>query len=204
MLRTTPYDMAQIELALEQSQHQVSFRSLLFIFWGVIVAKCSLLQWAIYSYNLPIDGWVYVWAPSFIFGILCMVVYAKSSLGEKTKAPLTTRLMRGLWIACGAAFIIFIMESIVFGGFSPFLLPGIFAVLMGVGYFIQGVAESRKLYELLGIGWWLGACALLWLANVNTLAWLSAMLIALQAAPATVVYLQNKRNQKPLNQALEI
>lgn len=196
--------MAQIEMALEEGQRQTTFRSLLFIFWGVIVAKCSVLQWAIYRYDAPIDGWLYVWAPSFIFGILCMVVYAKSALGEKTRAPLTTRLMRGLWIACGAAFLIFAMESVVFEKFNPFLLPGILAVLMGVGYFIQGVAESRKLYELLGFGWWAGSCVLLWLGNVDTLAWLSLMLLFLQALPATVVFVQNKRNQKPINQALEI
>lgn len=196
--------MAEVERALERSERVLPFRGLLFIFWGVLVSKCLFLQWAIFTYDVPIDGWLFVWTPSFLFGILCMVVYARSALGDFARAPLTNRLTRGVWLACGGAFIIFILESVFIGGFSPYLLPGTFAVLIGAGFFIEGMAEGTRLYQYLGLAWWIGAGGLFLMPGVNALALLGGLILLLQVLPATLLFLRHRRISRALTQALEI
>ncbi len=196
--------MAEVERALERTERVLPFRGLLFIFWGVLVSKCLFLQWAIFTYDVPIDGWLFVWTPSFLFGILCMAVYARSALGDFARAPLTNRLTRGLWLACGGAFIVFTLESVLLGGISPFLLPGIFAVLIGVGFFIEGMAEGTRLFQGLGLAWWVGAFALFLRPGVNALALLGALIMLLQVLPATLLYFRHRRTSRALTQALEI
>lgn len=196
MQASPPYPMTDIERALEHGDRIRPFRGLLFIFWGILLAKCLFLQWAIFTYEVPIDGWLFVWTPSFLFRLLCMFVYARSALGDFSRAPLTNRLTRGVWLACGAAFLIFLGESLALGGISPLLLPAIFAVLIGVGFFIEGMAEGTSFYEILGAAWWLGAGLLFFKPGTNSLAVLGALLLLLQVLPATVVLIQQRRASK--------
>lgn len=200
MQASPPYKLTQVERALEQGERIEPFRGVLFIFWGVLVSKCLFLQWAIFTYDVPIDGWLFVWTPSFLFGVLCMLVYARSALGDFFHAPLTSRLTRGLWLACGAAYIIFVLESVLLGGVSPYLLPGIFAVLIGVGFFVEGMAEGTRLYQGLGVAWWAGAFLLFLEPGVDSLAALGVMIMLLQVLPATLLFLKKRKvyRAKPL------
>ncbi len=52
-------------------------RLILVIFWVVVLVKCVLAQWAIVTYDIPINGWLYVWTPTCVLGIVCTVIYSR-------------------------------------------------------------------------------------------------------------------------------
>ncbi len=188
--------MTEIELALERGQRIAPFRGLLFLFWGLILAKCCLAQWAIVTYAIPIDGVVFVWLPSIFFGLVCTVVYARLTLQEFHRAPLTTNLVRGIWLACAVSLGLFASVGVGFGGVAPTLLPAILSVLLGMGYCIHGFLDHRRLFLLCAVGWWIGSGWLFYLNNLDALLWLAAMLIALQVAPTALLYLEGRRQLK--------
>lgn len=187
---------AELEIALERSAQMTASRMLLLVFWGLIIAKCTLLQWAILKHNVPIDGGLYIWLPSFIFGAVCSFVYGKVTLEEFHRTPMTSRLVRGIWAACIAAMAIFGVVAVGLGEMSPYLLPAIFAVLMGVGFFIQGMIDPKPYLRTAAIGWWLGSIWLFYESNVNALMWLSVMIILLQVIPTTALFWQEKKRLK--------
>lgn len=199
-------DLAELELALERSHQVTASRMLLLVFWGLILAKCCLLQWTILSYNVPIDGGLFIWTPSFIFGAVCSFIYGKVTLEEFHQTPLTSRLVRGIWAACIAAMAIFGVVAVSLGDMSPYLLPGILAVLMGVGFFIQGTVDPRPWLRTAAIGWWLGSILLFFQSDVSSLLSLSILLVALQVIPTTLLFWQEKKAAKArrTNPAYEI
>ncbi|WP_269538635.1 hypothetical protein [Cerasicoccus fimbriatus] len=187
---------AELEIALERSAQMTASRMLLLVFWGLIIAKCTLLQWAILKHDVPIDGGLYIWLPSFIFGAVCSFVYGKVTLEEFHRTPMTSRLVRGIWAACIAAMAIFGVVAVGLGEMSPYLLPAIFAVLMGVGFFIQGMIDPKPYLRTAAIGWWLGSIWLFYESNANALMWLSVMIILLQVIPTTALFWQEKKRLK--------
>lgn len=186
-------DVAELEMALERSAQVSASRMLLLVFWGLILAKCCFLQWAILTYDVPVDGGLFVWTPSFIFGAVCSFIYGKVTLEEFHRTPLTSRLVRGIWASCIAAMAIFGVVAVGLGGLNPFLLPGVLAVLMGIGFFIQGTVDPRRYLQTAAIGWWLGSIWLFYQANAQALLSLGVLLIALQVVPTTLFYWQEKQ-----------
>lgn len=186
-------ESAELEIALERSSQVSASRMLLLVFWGLIMAKCTLLQWAILKYNVPIDGGLFIWAPTFLFGAVCSFIYGKVTLEEFHRTPLTSRLVRGIWAAVIAAMSLFGVVAVGLADLSAYLLPAIFAVLMGVGFFIQGMLDPKPYLRTAAIGWWLGSIWLFYESNVTALLSLSILIIALQVVPTTLLFWQERR-----------
>lgn len=193
MLSSPAHDFKQVQLALEKGRRAAPFRGLLFLFWGLILAKCCAVQWAIVTYAVPIDGVLFIWLPTLFFGAVCTVVYARLTLEEFHRAPLTTNLVRGIWVACAVSLAVFAIVGVGFKGFTLTLLPAILAVILGLGYCIHGFLDQRRLYFICAVGWWLSSVWLFYLNSLNALLWLALMLLVLQVAPTTVLYFESRR-----------
>ena len=145
--KTSNEEIMQIELALEQSQSYDSVRGLATIFWGLIIAKCFLAQWAVLSYDVPINALVFVWFPSLIFGGLCTLIYVSMTLRRLKIRSLAGRFVRHIW---GACFALISLLTVLGGGldrFNPFLLPGFFALVLGAGFYIHSTLEKRAIFK---------------------------------------------------------
>ncbi|MEO0795825.1 MAG: hypothetical protein AAFX93_11710 [Verrucomicrobiota bacterium] len=199
MVATAPkvsVDAAEYELALERSHQVVASRMLLLVFWGLIFAKCCILQWAIFTYDIPVDGGLFIWAPSIIFGAVCSFVYGKVTLEEFHQTPLTSRMVRGIWAACIVAMALFGIAAVGLGGMNPYLLPAIFGTLMGVGFFIQGLVDTRRYLQAAAIGWWIGSIWLFVESGPASLLSLAVLIVALQVVPTSLFYWQERKAQK--------
>ncbi|MEM8550285.1 MAG: hypothetical protein AAGF10_05790 [Verrucomicrobiota bacterium] len=190
--------ISHVELTLEKGRRVDSYRGLLFLFWGLILAKCCLMQWAIITYAMPINGFAFIWVPTLIFGLVCTVIYARVTLKEFHDAPLTNRLVRGIWVACAIALVLLSTLGIGMQAFSPTLLPGLLAVIMGLGYCIHGYLDGRRLYFFAAAGWWLGSIVLFSQNNVASLAWLALFLICFQVLPTAWIYGQQRSSSASL------
>lgn len=196
MVNTASSELAEIEVALAKSYRVAPFRLLLFIFWGLILAKCCIVEWAILNYNTPINGFVYVWIPSIVFGGICSLVYARVSDAELQRAPLFSRLMRGVWCACAISMVIFC--AVIFGvkTYNPFILPGLFAILMGIGYYIHSNFDNQKLFRICAAGWWLSALVFLLEISLHSLAWLALAIVCFQIIPTAYLYFKAQKTYR--------
>lgn len=190
-----PQEMAQVRMALEHGQKVAPFRGVVYIFWGLIVAKCTMAEWAIQYYDMPIRSY-YIWGPMIIFAAVCTWVYAGANLRETTHRPLTGRFVRAVWGGCIMAMTLIGIVGAGAGVFNPYLVPALFSIIMGVGYFIHSVVDHRFVYKFAAYGWWIGSIGLLIQPNLNALAWFSLMIVLFQVLPATWLYLQYRRELK--------
>jgi hypothetical protein len=182
--------MSQVKIALEREAKVVPFRGLVFIFWGLIVAKCFLAEWAVAVYQMPFNS-LYVWVPTLIFATVCTWVYAGVALKGTPKRPITGSFVSAVWGGCIMACVLLTIIAFGAANISLFLLPAMFSVVIGVGYFIHSVVDHRFVYKLSAYGWWVGAVGLSLETSVNNLAWFALMILILQTAPATWLHFRH-------------
>ncbi len=192
----SPIELEQLKLALEAERRVVSFRGYVYIFWGLIVAKCFLAEWAIRYYQMPVRSY-FVWAPTLFFGTVCTWVYAGVTLKKTRNRPLTGRFVAAIWGGCfmGAAMIS--VPGLGSGYLSLYQLPAFFAVIAGIGYFVHSVIDHRTIYKVSAYGWWLGSGYLFFEPDIHALAWFALLIILCQVIPATLLLLRSRASQVP-------
>jgi hypothetical protein len=188
-----PQEVAELEAALEKSRQVPGFRTLLLFFWGLIVAKCLLAEWAVERYHSPINTFWFVWVPSFLISGVITIGYAYWLFRELPRMPLSGRLVSATWVGCATGFGVLALAAVSDDVFSVYLLPALAAVLLGVGCFIHSVLDRRRIFKILAIGWWLSALWLFANPDVNALGWMSLSLVLLQVLPAGWLFFTRKR-----------
>lgn len=183
--RARKSDMEQVRLALEHGSRADRFRGLVLLFWGLILAKCLYLEWAIRAYEAPVDS-LYLWVPTLAFGFLGTLIYAQREVGAWSHIPLTGRLVAAIWAGCAVALVLLGMVGTQSGVLAPFHLPAVVAVVMGLGFFIHGTIDHRPWYRLAAFGWWAGSLFLFTLHGPESLAWLATFLLLFQVGPGVL------------------
>ena len=75
--------------------------------------------------------------------------------------------------------------------FNLYLLPAIFSIIIGIGFFIHGAIDNRFVFKLSAYGWWLGSIWLFYRPDLNALAWFALMIILFHVLPATWLLLRD-------------
>ena len=197
----SPQEVVELDLALEKSRQVPAFRALLVFFWGLILAKCLLAEWAATHYPAPINTKFYVWTLSLVGSGVLTLVYAAAVFKELPTMPLSGRLVSATWAACAMGFGVLLLVAEVYHAFDPYLLPALAAVLLGVGCSIQSVIDRRKLFRVLAAGWWLSAFWLFTQTDITALAWMAVSLLALVVLPAGWLFFTRNRRR---SQAVKI
>src|SRR5262245_60642155 len=128
--KTSPQEMAELELALESNRKVPAFRTLLLFYWGLIIAKCLLAQWALITYHdymvqrygHAINGFVFVWIPSFLISGAITLYYAAKIFRELPRMPLSGRIVSATWLACIVAFGVLAVAVVGYQEYTPFML----------------------------------------------------------------------------------
>lgn len=182
----------EVELALEKSVKLAPYRCLLIAFWGLILGKCLILEWATQYWNVPVQSVVYIWFPTLLFGALCTVLFARS-IAQPANAPMTSHVVRGVWGGCLIASFVTAFAWLKFEAGDPFLLPAFMAIVIGLGYFTQGVLDNYRVNRLLAVSWWLVSLILFANATVSALLIMGLAFIVLTAVPYTVLFFYQRK-----------
>ena len=193
-------DLNQVQMALEQSAQADKTRSILLLFWGAIMAKCFAAEWAVQSYAMPFDS-LYIWIPTLLFGSVCTLVYSYTRLGGITLKPMTGSYVASVWFSCGIAAVLIGVAGLQLKVIDGRHIPGLLAVLMGVGCYTTSIVERTPLNRYLALGWWCGAMLLFAINNIDSILWFAGLIVLLQMLPTTL-RIFGKRRKKAANNSI--
>lgn len=193
----SPEDLTQIRLALEQTTRIRFYRNLFLVSWSLILAKCLFLEWLTQRYALPVDTFLFIWIPSFLFAGLCTALLVANRKEALLHAPLTSRLVQAIWLGVIGAIAIIGIAGVGLHQIPPFLLPGLCAVLMGIGYLVHSVLDHRFILRAAAAGWWMGSLWLFYRPGPDSLLHLTLLLLFFQVGPTSgMLYQEWKMMQK--------
>ena len=194
---STQNSLADIQLSLESAADRSRRGTLISLFWGLLFAKCFMVEYAIQVYGSPVNSVIYVWGLSITMASVITMIKARGAPGDPLSLPLTTRLERRLWLSAFVAMLIAGFASLNFRLFSPFVLPGLFATLLGSAFFMHSMLAQKKILQIAAVGWWLIAIPLFALSDARSLLGFGIGLVALQVLPAGVIWVRAKRESQP-------
>lgn len=198
---STDNTINEMRLVLESSADTARYRTLLTIFWGLIFAKCFVLEYAVQLYSVPINSVVYVWTLSLSMAAVVTAFHLRARrfnpLDLHATAP---RLNQRVWLGACITGLILAVSSVTFEIFSPFYLPGIFAVILGLGFFLHSALSQKRVFAIAAVGWWAVAIPLLATADRVNLLWFGLAIIVLQVAPATIIWTRAKAEARQMSQ----
>ncbi|MCH2156062.1 MAG: hypothetical protein MK080_08665 [Opitutales bacterium] len=182
-----------MQIALETGADTARFRTLLTVFWGMVFAKCFVLEYAVQLYAVPINSVIYVWTLSLTMATVVTFIHIRARNFNPLSLQATTpRLIKRVWIAVFISALIFAVASKTFGIFPSLLLPGLFSVMLGIGFFIQSSMIHKRIFAIAAIGWWAVAIPLLAGPYRVNLFWFGIAILALQVVPASTIWLKAK------------
>ncbi len=172
----------------ESSFIREGWKYLIGIFWGLIVIKCLLLQWAAIVYDVPIQMFIYVWVPTWSFVGLTLCFYFYQKKDSLWNAPLEQKVLQGVWSGYHVVGGVLAYMSIYLNKILPFLLPGILSVVLSMVYVGYGVCYRKWDYwgsvvGFLGLGVWM-----MMRVDVSTLLIFAAGMVVLHVIPMSIRY----------------
>ncbi len=159
-------------------QHQV--------LWGCLISAGLAGTWAVAYAGRP--EWIGPgWATLIMIGWGGSVLLGRRLAAGARVNTQSEGLFAGVWVGVGAALTLFGTVGMASGALSPTTLPGVVAILMGVGYFASGHLAGLGWLRLVGVAWWLVGTGMLVIAGAWTLPALAAAFATLTLGPALVL-----------------
>ena len=181
-------ELRQVEIALEQGRIAPRFQGILALFWGMIFAKLFILEYAMQVYEVPLNSTFYVWTLTLVMATVCTVAYVRLGRHRLKGKPVTGKMVRSIWMGVFTAILTATVAGMLLADFSPYLLPAIYALVLGVGFFSHSVLNGRTLFKALAAAWWLAALLLSSRDEVVTFAWFSGFLVVFQVLPSAYLH----------------
>lgn len=132
---------------------------LIVLLWGLLFAKCFILEHYVRAHEIPVNSWLYVWALSISMATVATLAFWRMRSAEGTPLQIPRALL-AIWSLCLLAGALVWLSAV-------FLLPAAvawmvagFAVLLGLGYTFQSLQTRSLLDWVPAIGWWLTAAFL--------------------------------------------
>lgn len=162
--------------------------------WGLILAKCFILEYWVRSYALPIDSTLYVWLPTLSMAAIATFVLLRlpenESAGSSVLSQLDPKIKRVASYALAAVSLLlllsWVMESLNTTSLQPY-----FAVVLGASYFVLWNSQRNGLLLVCSLAWLLGAVLLMRIHPTLSLLVFGCMLILLLALPACLQLAQS-------------
>jgi len=172
-----------------------------YIFWGIIIAIGMTLTYI--SVLTQTELYVgYVWIGLTLIGWGTILYYArdKKKRAERSRSFID-RIQGSIWGACGAAiglsvFLIILGDNLKANDVPPihqYYICFITSIIVGIAYFLSGIANDLKWLGYIGYAWWAGAAVMIIVPSVHNLLVYALMLIFFQVVPGIILLKRYKR-----------
>ena len=178
-----------------------------YIWWGLIVAIGMTVNYISALTNRDIYAG-YIWMGLVLFGWGTIIYY----IIQKKKQPVRAhsfidRIQGAIWGACGGTLGLALILIVTFQhtGDTPPLYPiytcFVASLILGIAYFLSGIANDLNWLRNVGFAWWAGAVVMYVWPTVHILAIYAAMLIFFQVVPGIVLMRRYKRITSQVTEA---
>jgi hypothetical protein len=174
-----------------------------YILWGVIVAVCMTLTYI--SVLTQTELYVgYAWLGLSLLGVGYILYYSRQKEKSQRARSIVDRFQGAIWGACGSAIGLSVILVTVGANRSVTDVPPIHqyyicfisSMILGIAYFLSGIANDLKWLSKIGYAWWLGAIYMVIFPSVHVLGLYAAMIIVLQVVPGIILYNRYKKITK--------
>lgn len=177
-----PQDHRAIRLQLENARRVEQGRYMLSLYWGIILAKCLLVEWSVRVYEMPFNS-LYLWAPTLLLSVIATIIYWKALYARSGSLRLAPTFVTAIWAGAAATISVITIGSVASATITADDLPPIGASLTGFALFVSGIQKHHRLSTVLGLLWWLFALMLFTAVSHNSFLYLAIGIFALHTLP---------------------
>ena len=179
-------DLAVVRQLMEERAAGVHESGTHYVLWGLVIAAGLVLTYGALGRAEPAIPWI--WGTCLAVGWIAAWWLGARDAAEAPVVSLVSRTRTGIWVGCGVGMSILGLLGYYTGAVRPGGLPGVIAVVMGVGYFASSFAYRSRAMRVLGGAWWLSAVGLFLWPGPHALLVLAGLLVAFQVVPGVVFY----------------
>jgi hypothetical protein len=138
------------------------------LLWGLLFAKCFIVEHYVQAYAVPVNSLLYVWALSISMATVATVAFWRLRTTEGLPPRLPRALLIG-WVLCLSIAGLLLMSTWIAAPLQLASVTVACAVVLGCGYAWQGMHTKAFLDWFSAGGWWLMAAAQLFLSSEKAL-----------------------------------
>lgn len=198
--RSAHEELVFIKKIIADSRHAVADNGIDYIVWGLLVSLGMFISFVFYITKMEniLGGWIYLilWLAVMGSGWAFSLIRHIGDRRERQVSTFAGKILKTLWLGCGAAIMIFIFIGGPAHRVDP--SPAIAAVL-GIGFFVSGTLLDFPLMRWSGVLWWVAAAGMfnIWW-NFPSLVFyeplvFGLLMIFLQVIPGIILYRRWKR-----------
>jgi len=161
------------------------------LLWSLIFAKCFALEYFVQVYTVPINSALYVWSLTLLMATTATVVFLRLRISQECVQHIQRQDLF-IWGTCSATILLTIVLIVQSQRISNYILPALFAIMLGTAYISHGCLKHRHIHIFSGIGWWIGASGLLLFGphSAKSLFLFAALIIVLTSVPTLLQILK--------------
>lgn len=147
------YDKSFFSIRMHFLTYTPQRERLIVLLWGLLFAKCFIVEHYVQAYEVPVNSWLYVWGLSIAMATVATIAFWRMRTTEQLPPRVPRSLLLGWGICLAAAALLFLVA-----GLTPLLqlggLPLLFSVILGGGYSWQFLHTKARLDGFPAVGWW--------------------------------------------------
>jgi hypothetical protein len=166
-----------------------------YILWGILVPLGMTVTYisALQDHDY---GTGYVWIGLTLCGWIYVAWYSRHKVKTQRARSILDRIQSAVWGAIGSMIgllIVMIYVGHSFGsselpGINPFYICSLTAILIGIGYFLSGIANDLRWLRNVAFAWWAGAVVMYLWPSIHVLGLYALMIVLFQVVPGIVLY----------------
>lgn len=170
-----------------------------YIIWGLIVAVgmgvtylSALMQRDLFS--------GYVWLGLILYGWGTIIYYIIQKRKQPDRArSFMDRIQGSIWGACGGTLGLGLILILMFPhsanepSINPIYACYFTSLILGIAYFLSGIANDLKWLRNIGFAWWAGAVVMYLWPSIHVLGLYTAMLLVFQVIPGIILQRRYRR-----------
>lgn len=162
--------------------------------WGLILAKCYILEYCVRVYAVPINSTLYIWSLSLLMASVASYILWTLTTAERRQTSITAqsnrRTQRIAATGIAAALITLAAGWTVPALIDQALQPG-FALILSACYLAIGFSERNNWLISGGLTWLFGMLVLLWAPQTLGLFLFGCFIVLLVVMPACLQLAHN-------------
>ncbi len=172
-----------------------------YVMWGLLVSLGMTLTYisALTQTELYIS---YFWIGLVLLGWSSTIYYIRQSKKKEQRTKsFIDRIQGAIWGACGNATGLSVLLIMLFSGrvagdvppLSQYYILFFTSMILGIAYFLSGIANDLNWLRNIGYAWWAGAVVMFIWPSVHMLGLYAAMIFAFQVIPGIILMKRYKK-----------